>query len=175
MSLSAGSARAAALATTTDLSPEAVRDVSGAMTTLVADFYALHIKTKNFHWHLAGRDFRDYHLALDEQADQLFAAVDPLAERVRKIGGATLRSVGQIKALTRILDNDASFVTGQDMLAELRDDNLQLVRAMREVHDLCSEHRDVAAASLLETLIDEAETRHWFLFEMTRSRPAELR
>lgn len=168
-------ARRAALATTTDLAEGAVEEISGAVTLLLADIFALYVKTKNFHWHLAGHAFRDYHRALDEQADQLLAVTDPLAERVRKLGGSTIRSVGQISRSARLLDNDEPFVTAPDMLAELRDDNLQLVRSMREVHDLCDQHRDFATASLLETSIDEAEGRHWFLFEMTRTRPSELR
>ena len=163
-----------ALATTSDIEAVGVREISGALTLLLADFFSLYVKTKNFHWHMAGRDFRDFHRALDDQSDQLIAATDPLAERARKLGGMTIRSVGQIGRLSRLLDNDADFVTAPDMLAELRDDNLQLVRAMREAHDLCDNFRDFATASLIETLIDEAETRHWFLFEMTRTRPSEI-
>ena len=157
------------LATPTDLHAEAVRDLSGALNALLADMFALYVKTKNFHWHVSGPHFRDYHLLLDEQADQIFATTDPIAERVRKIGGTTLRSIGQIAAQKRLLDNDASYVTPLDMLAELREDNKQLVSEMRRTHALCDEHDDVATASLLEVWIDEAERRTWFLFEATRS------
>jgi starvation-inducible DNA-binding protein len=135
--------------------------------------FGLYLKTKNFHWHVSGPHFRDYHLLLDEQATQIFAATDNIAERVRKIGGTTLRSIGHIGRLQRIEDNDANFVTAMDMLAELRDDNKQLVVHMRETHDLCDEHGDVATASLLEVWIDEAERRTWFLFEATRAGRAE--
>jgi starvation-inducible DNA-binding protein len=160
--------RKAPLTTPTNLDSDAVRDLSGALTTLLADVFALYVKTKNFHWHISGPHFRDYHLMLDEQADQIFAVTDAIAERVRKIGGTTLRSVGQISRLQRILDNDADFVTPLDMLAELRQDNLQLAASMRETHGLCDAHDDVATASLLEVWIDEAERRTWFLFEATR-------
>ena len=160
--------RAAALATPTDLKPNAVRDISGALNILLADMLALYLKTKNFHWHVSGPHFRDYHLLLDEQAEQIFAITDPIAERVRKLGGTTLRSVGQIGRLQRVLDNDADFVTPLDMLAELRDDNKQLVANLRETHGLCDEQGDVATASLLEVWIDEAERRTWFLFEAAR-------
>jgi len=160
--------RKAPLSTPTNLDSNAVRDLSGALTTLLADVFALYVKTKNFHWHISGPHFRDYHLMLDEQADQIFAVTDAIAERVRKIGGTTLRSVGQISRLQRILDNDADFVTPLDMLAELRQDNLQLAASMRETHGLCDAHDDVATASLLEVWIDEAERRTWFLFEATR-------
>lgn len=160
----------APLATPTDLKSNAVQDLAGALNTLLADMFALYLKTKNFHWHMSGPHFRDYHLLLDEQGDQIFAATDAIAERVRKIGGMTVRSVGHIGRLQRILDNDADFVTPLDMLAELRDDNKQLAAKMRETHDLCDEHRDVATASLLENWIDEAERRTWFLFEATRVR-----
>src|ERR1700693_5325280 len=161
--------RKAALDTPTDLKPNAVRDISGALNILLADMFALYVKTKNFHWHVSGPHFRDYHLLLDEQAEQIFATTDALAERVRKIGGTTLRSIGHISRLQRILDNDADFVTPLDMLAELRDDNKQLTASLRETHGLCDEDGDVASASLLETWIDEAERRTWFLFESTRS------
>ena len=157
------------LGTPTDLSADAVRDISGALNALLADMFALYVKTKNFHWHVSGPHFRDYHLLLDEQADQIFATTDPIAERVRKIGGATLRSVGQIAARKRLLDNDSEFVTPRDMLAELREDNKQLASEMRRTHALCDEHDDVATASLLEVWIDEAERRTWFLFEATRT------
>jgi len=160
--------RKAPLATPTDLGLNAVRDISGALTTLLADMFALYLKTKNFHWHVSGSHFRDYHLMLDEQGDQIFATTDQIAERVRKIGGTTLRSIGQISRLQRIPDNDADYVTPLDMLAELRQDNQQLTASMREIHDLSDEHRDVATASLLEVWIDEAERRTWFLYEATR-------
>jgi starvation-inducible DNA-binding protein len=161
--------RAAPLKTPTNLSSNATRDVSAALTTLLADMFALYVKTKNFHWHISGPHFRDYHLMLDEQADQIFATTDDIAERARKIGGTTIRSIGHIARLQRIADNDAEYVTPQDMLAELRDDNKELTQRMRETHDLCDEYGDVATASLLETWIDEAERRTWFLFESTRT------
>jgi starvation-inducible DNA-binding protein len=160
--------RTAPLATPTDLAVNAVRDISGALTMLLSDMFALYLKTKNFHWHASGPHFRDYHLMLDEQGDQIFATTDAIAERVRKIGGTTLRSIGQISRMQRIHDNDAEYVTPLDMLAELRQDNQQLTASMRETHDLCDEHRDVATASLLEVWIDEAERRTWFLYEATR-------
>ena len=160
--------REASLHTPTDLTSNATRDVSGALNLLLADAFALYLKTKNFHWHMSGPHFRDYHLLLDEQADQIFAIADPLAERVRKLGGTTLRSVGHIGRSQRVLDNDADYVTPLDMLAELRDDNKQIAAHMREAHSLCNEHGDVASASLLEVWIDEAEKRTWFLFEATR-------
>jgi starvation-inducible DNA-binding protein len=159
----------AQLATPTDLKSNAVRDISGALNILLADMFALYLKTKNFHWHMSGPHFRDYHLLLDEQAEQIFATTDDIAERVRKIGGTTLRSIGHIGRLQRVLDNDANFVTPLDMLAELRDDNKQLAAHLRETHALCDEGEDVATASLLETWIDEAERRTWFLFEASRS------
>ncbi len=161
--------RTAPLTTPTDLKPNAVRDLAGALNRLLADMFGLYMKTKNFHWHVSGRHFRDYHLLLDEQGEQIFATTDAIAERIRKLGGTTLRSIGHIGRLQRIQDNDAEFVTPMDMLAELRDDNQQLVARMRETHDLCDEHRDVATASLLEVWIDEAERRTWFLFEATRA------
>jgi starvation-inducible DNA-binding protein len=162
-------ARVAALETPTDLKSNAVRDIAAALNLLLADVFALYMKTKNFHWHMSGPHFRDYHLLLDEQADQIFATTDALAERVRKIGGTTLRSIGHVGRLQRILDNDADFVTPADMLAELRDDNKQLTASMRETHGLCDEHGDIATASLLEVWIDEAERRTWFLFEADRA------
>jgi starvation-inducible DNA-binding protein len=158
----------APLATPTGLKPDAVRDIAGALNALLADMFALYLKTKNFHWHVSGPYFRDYHLLLDEHADQIFATTDDIAERVRKIGGTTLRSIGNVSRLQRVLDNDADYVTPTDMLAELRDDNEQLTAWMRETHGLCDEHSDVATASLLENWIDEAERRSWFLFESTR-------
>ena len=160
--------RTAALTTPTNLTANATRDLSAALTTLLADFFALYIKTKNFHWHMSGPHFRDYHLLFDEQGDQIFAATDAIAERVRKIGGTTIRSIGHIGRLQRLHDNDADYVKPLDMLAELREDNIQLAASMREVHGLCDEHGDVASASLLENWIDEAERRTWFLFEATR-------
>jgi starvation-inducible DNA-binding protein len=159
---------AAPLGTRTDLSPDAVHDISGALNALLADMFAVYFKTKNFHWHMSGPHFRDYHLLLDEQADQIFAATDAIAERVRKLGGMTLRSVGHVGHLQRILDNDAEFVASEDMLAELRDDNKQLTASLRETHGVCDEHADVATASLLEVWLDDAERRTWFLFEAGR-------
>ena len=161
--------RKAPLATPTNLDSDAVRYIGGALTALLADFFALYLKTKNFHWHMSGPHFRDYHLLLDEQADQLYDTTDPIAERVRKLGGGTLRSIGHIARLQRVKDNDADYVTPLDMLAELRDDNMQTVARMREVHNVCDDAGDVATASLLENWIDEAERRIWFLFEATRS------
>jgi len=160
--------RDVSLRTPTDLSADATRDISGALNALLADMFALYLKTKNFHWHMSGPHFRDYHLLMDEQAEQIFATTDSIAERVRKIGGSTLRSIGHIARLQRVLDNDAEYVTPLDMLAELRDDNKQLAARLREAHGLCGEHGDVASASLIETWIDEAERRVWFLFETTR-------
>jgi starvation-inducible DNA-binding protein len=160
--------RKAPLDTPTDLAAEATKEIAAALTILLADFFALYLKTKNFHWHVSGPHFRDYHLLFDEQGEQIFAATDAIAERVRKIGGTTLRSTGQIARLQRVLDNDAAYVTPRDMLAELREDNKQLVSNMRETHGLCDEHGDVATASLLENFIDEAERRTWFLFEAAR-------
>jgi starvation-inducible DNA-binding protein len=160
--------RKASLETPPDLGSNAVKDISGALNILLADMFALYMKTKNFHWHVSGPHFRDYHLLLDEQAEQIFATTDAIAERVRKIGGTTLRSTGHIGRLQRIRDNDTDFGTPSDMLAELRDDNKQLAANLRETHDLCDEHGDVASASLLENWIDEAERRTWFLFESTR-------
>jgi len=159
----------APLATPTDLKQNAVRDLAGALNILLADMFGLYLKTKTFHWHVSGPHFRDFHLLLDEQAEQIFATTDDMAERVRKIGGTTLRSIGHVSRLQRIKDNNADFVTPMDMLAELRDDNKELVARMRETHGLCDEHGDVATASLLETWIDEAERRSWFLFEATRA------
>jgi len=161
--------RKASLNTPSGLSEDAARDISAELNTLLADVLALYMKTKNFHWHMSGPYFRDYHLLLDEQADQIFATTDPIAERVRKIGGTTLRSIGHSAKLQRILDNDAGFVTPPDMLAELREDNMSLVRYMKETHNLCDEYGDVATSSLLEQWIDEAERRTWFLFESGRS------
>ncbi len=160
----------AELQTPTDLGDEAVRDIPAALGGLLADVFALYVKTKNFHWHMSGAHFRDYHLLLDEQSDQIFAMTDPIAERARKIGGTTIRSIGQIARQQRILDNDATYVDPQDMLAELQSDNQQLIREMRQVHELCDEYRDVATASLIENWIDETERRTWFLYETSRRR-----
>ena len=160
--------RTKALNTPSPLGADAVRDISGELNALLADILALYLKTKNFHWHVSGPYFRDYHLLLDEQANQIHATVDPIAERVRKLGGTTLRSLGHSKRLQRLLDNDADYVTPLDMLAELREDNKQLAASLRETHALCDEHGDVASASLIETWIDEAEQRTWFLFEASR-------
>lgn len=147
---------------------EASRDITKALNLLLADFYALYFKTKNFHWHVSGPHFRDYHLLFDEQAEQLFAGTDPLAERVRKVGGVTLHSVGHVGRLQRVSDNDAGYVSPSDMLAELRQDNLQLAASMRQAHGVCDERGDVVSASLLENWIDEAEQRAWYLAEATR-------
>jgi len=158
----------APLATPTDLDAKATRDVAGAMNAILADVFTLYLKTKNFHWHMSGPHFRDYHLMLDEQSDQLFAMTDPIAERVRKLGGATLRSIGHIARLRRIDDNDAEYVEPEDMLAELREDNKALAARLREAHGVCDERHDIATASLIEEWIDETERRTWFLFEATR-------
>ena len=162
--------RQAPLATRTDLEHSATQDIAGAMNAILADVFALYLKTKNFHWHMSGPHFRDYHLLLDEQADQLFAMTDPIAERVRKLGGPTLKSIGHISRIQRVLDNDAEYVEPLDMLAELAEDNRTLAARLREAHDVCDEHRDVATTSLIEIWIDEAERRGWFLFESTRRR-----
>jgi len=167
------SRQASALATPTKLGADATRDISGALNILLADIFALYIKTKNFHWHMSGPHFRDYHLLLDEHAEQIFAATDDIAERARKIGGTTLRSIGQISRLQRVLDNDADFVTPLDMLAELREDNKQLTLHLRETHELCDEHGDVATTSMIENWIDEAERRTWFLYEASRAARGE--
>lgn len=159
----------APLKTPTTLGQNASRDISAGLTTLLADMFTLYVKTKNFHWHMSGPHFRDYHLMLDDQGSQILATTDEIAERARKLGGTTLRSVGHIGRLQRLLDNDAEFVTPADMLAELRDDNQQLVSHLRAMHDLCDEHGDVATASLIEPWIDEAEGRIWFLFETSRA------
>ena len=160
--------QAAPLATPTDLKAAATKDITATMNAILADVFALYLKTKNFHWHMSGPHFRDYHLLLDEQADQIFVMTDPIAERVRKIGGQTLRSIGQIRSLQRVLDNDAEFVEPSDMLFELREDNQALASRLREAHDVCDEHNDVATASLIEVWIDETERRTWFLVEASR-------
>jgi starvation-inducible DNA-binding protein len=162
--------RRAVLATPSGLDSEAVKNISGALNALLADVFGLYIKTKNFHWHVSGPHFRDYHLLLDDQGDQVFAMTDDIAERVRKIGSVTIRSIGQIARLKRLSDNDAEYVYPLDMLAELREDNRALLASMREVHDLCDDERDVATASLLENWIDETERRIWFLFETGRTK-----
>src|SRR5216117_1859496 len=162
--------RDAPLETRTDLSHAAVKDISAAMNAILADVFALYVKTKNFHWHMSGPHFRDYHLLLDEHADQLFAMTDPIAERVRKIGGLTLRSIGQTGRTQRVSDNDAEYVEPLDMIAELADDNKTLAARLRETHNVCDEHRDVATASLIEVWIDETERRTWFLSEIKRGR-----
>jgi starvation-inducible DNA-binding protein len=156
------------LTTPSALSEKAVQDISGALLLLLSDVFSLYLKTKNFHWHMSGPHFRDYHLMLDDQGGQIISMTDAIAERARKIGGTTLRSIGQISRLQRIADNDAEHVKPRDMLAELLADNTTLTRTMREVHSLCDEVGDVATASLLENWIDESEMRIWFLFECTQ-------
>jgi starvation-inducible DNA-binding protein len=156
------------LATPSDIDPKSVKDITGALNALLADFFSLYLKTKNFHWHMSGPHFRDYHLLLDDHGDQIFAATDDIAERVRKLGGTTIRSIGHIARLQRIPDNDADYVTPADMLSELHEDEKALVLSMRAVHSLCDDAGDVATASLLENWIDEAQRRAWFLFETTR-------
>jgi len=168
MSKNVKARQSANLATPTDLGANATKDLTGGLNILLADVFALYLKTKNFHWHVSGPHFRDYHLLLDDQATQIDAMADPIAERVRKLGGNTIRSIGHIKKLQRVLDNDANYVTPEGMLAELRDDNKQLARNMRNLHELCDEHNDIATASLLENWIDETEQRVWFLFETGR-------
>jgi starvation-inducible DNA-binding protein len=160
--------RKAPLTTPSDIDLQAVTDITGGLNALLADVFALYLKTKNFHWHMSGPHFRDFHLLLDDHGDQLFAMTDEVAERVRKIGGTTIRSIGHIARLQRVADNDADFVTPEDMLSELRDDERALGLRMLAVHELCSEASDVATASLLENWIDQSERRNWFLFESTR-------
>lgn len=157
------------LTTPTDLPRDGTKDIAGALNQILADVFALYLKTKNFHWHVSGPHFRDYHLMLDEQGEELFAMTDPLAERIRKIGGTTLRSIGHIARTQRVLDNDADYVTPQDMLAELCEDNKTLATALREAHNVTDEHRDIASSSLIENWIDETEKRTWFLFEASRN------
>ena len=164
--------RKAPLQTPSNYDTNAIKDLSGALNAMLADTFALYLKTKNYHWHMSGPNFRDYHLLLDEHADQLFAMTDEIAERVRKIGGTTLHSIGHIARLQRVSDNDADYVTPQDMLAELREDNKDFAARMKETHDLCDEHGDVATASLIENWIDETERRVWFLYESTREKHA---
>ncbi len=158
----------APLNTPTDLKGTATKDISGALNAILADVWALYLKTKNFHWHMSGPHFRDYHLLLDEHADQIYAMSDPIAERVRKVGGTTLRSIGNISRLQRVADNDADYVEPEDMLAELRQDNTEFAGRLREAHDVCDGHHDIATASLIEVWIDETERRAWFLFEASR-------
>jgi starvation-inducible DNA-binding protein len=162
--------REAAIATPSDLGSDAVKNISGALNALLADVFSLYMKTKNFHWHMSGPHFRDYHLLLDEHGDQIFAMTDDIAERVRKIGGATIRSIGHVARLQRLSDNDAEFVDPFDMLAELREDNRMLLASMRGAHDLCDDENDVATTSLLEVWIDQTERRIWFLFEIGRTK-----
>jgi starvation-inducible DNA-binding protein len=154
----------------TDLTRSAVKDIAGAMNAILADVFALYLKTKNFHWHMSGPHFRDYHLLLDEHSDQLYAMTDPIAERVRKLGGLTIKSIGHISRIQRVLDNDADYVDPADMIAELAEDNQTLAARLREAHNVCDEHRDVATASLIEVWIDETERRTWFLSEIKRGR-----
>ena len=163
--------RKAPLITPTDLGSKASADIAGGMNAILADVFALWFKTKNFHWHMSGPHFRDYHLLLDEQADQLYEMTDPIAERIRKTGGSTLRSIGHVARIQHIKDNDADYVDPLDMLAELREDNGELVKRMREAHDMIDEHKDVATTSLLEVFIDETERRAWFLYESSHASP----
>ncbi|MBC7370748.1 MAG: DNA starvation/stationary phase protection protein [Bdellovibrionaceae bacterium] len=158
-----------AISTPTDLGTTATKDLSAALNIVLADVFAIYLKTKNFHWHMSGPHFRDFHLLLDEQADQLFAMTDVIAERVRKVGGRTLRSIGQISRSQRIKDNDEDFVAPQAMLSELAADNRQLTAGLREAHEVCDKYNDIASASLIENWIDETERRSWFLFESTRT------
>ena len=162
--------REAPLRTPTDLTKAASKDISGTMNAILADVFALYLKTKNFHWHMSGPHFRDYHLLLDEHAEQLFGMTDAIAERVRKLGGLTIRSIGHVSRLQRVLDNDADYVDPADMIAELADDNKTLAARLREAHNVCEEHRDVATTSLIEVWIDETERRTWFLSEIKRDR-----
>lgn len=168
MAKDAKARRTANLATPTDLGANASKEVAGGLNILLADVIALYFKTKNFHWHVSGPHFRDYHLLLDEQATQIDAMTDVIAERVRKLGASTIKSVGHVKRLQRVLDNDAEYVTPHDMLAELREDNMELNKHMRILHEVCDEHGDIATASLIENWIDETEQRVWFLFETGR-------
>jgi len=166
---SAPAKAASRLATQTDLSGNAIPEIAEALNGLVADSYALYTKTKNFHWHVSGPHFRDYHLLFDEQAAEIFASIDDLAERVRKIGAKTVHSIGEISRLQSIKDNDKDFVSPADMLAELMSDNKQVIKRMRAAHEIADKHDDVATASILENFIDQAEKRNWFLFEASRT------
>ncbi len=159
----------APLRTPTDLKAAATKDIAAAMNGVLADVFALYMKTKNFHWHMSGPHFRDYHVMLDEQATQIYEMTDPIAERIRKVGGNTLRSIGHISRTQRISDNDAEYVEPSDMLRELCDDNKTLVERLREAHNVCEDHKDIATTSLIEVYIDETERRTWFLFESSRS------
>src|ERR1700678_848927 len=160
--------RTARIRVTTHFDASASESIAGEMNAILADVFALYLKTKNFHWHMSGPHFRDYHLLLDEQADELYAMTDPIAERIRKVGGSTLRSIGHIARIQRVVDNDAEYVHPLDMLAELREDSNALAGRLREVHDMVDELRDIATASLIENWIDETERRTWFLFESCR-------
>ena len=171
MSTAAKTVTRPSLATPSDLGPKAIKDIAAALNALLADTFVLYLKTKNFHWHVSGPHFRDYHLMFDEHADQIFAMTDVLAERVRKIGGTTLRSIGDIARHQRIADNDAPYVDPFDMLAELRDDQQRFITSLREAHEVCGEHGDVATTSILENFIDETERRIWFLYESSRHGP----
>ena len=166
--VSAKERQMAPLRTPTDLKAAATRDISAAMNGILADVFALYLKTKNFHWHMSGPHFRDYHVMLDEQSDQIYAMTDPIAERVRKVGGTTLRSIGHIARTQRIVDNDADYVEPSDMIAELCEDNKTLAARLREAHNVCEDHHDIATTSLIEVWIDETERRAWFLFETGR-------
>ena len=157
------------LNTPSDIDPKSVKDITGAFNALLADVFALYLKTKNFHWHMSGPHFRDYHLLLDDHGDQIFAMTDDIAERVRKIGGTTIHSIGQIARLQRIQDNDAEYVTPADMLSELHEDELAMVLRMKAAHALCDDAGDIATASLIENWVDQTQRRAWFLFEATRS------
>jgi starvation-inducible DNA-binding protein len=158
----------APIATHTGLDAAATKDIAAVMNGMSADAFALYLKTKNFHWHMSGPHFRDYHLLLDEQADQILAMTDPIAERIRKVGGSTLKSIGHVAQMQRLLDNDAEYVEPLDMLAELREDNKTFAARLREAHGVCDEHHDVGTTSLIENWIDESERRTWFLFEASR-------
>jgi starvation-inducible DNA-binding protein len=168
MAKKSGKAKTQRLETPTDLSDNAIPELAEALNRLVADHFALYLKTKNFHWHVSGPHFRDYHLLFDEQAGQIFASIDDLAERVRKLGARTVHSIGEIANLKTVTDNDKSYVAPADMIRELMADNKNMVRGMRAVHELCDQHNDVATASILENFIDQAERRNWFLFEASR-------
>lgn len=168
MAKDAKSRRTANLATPNALGANASKDVAGGLNMLLADVIALYFKTKNFHWHVSGPHFRDYHLLLDDQATQIDAMTDIIAERVRKLGATTIKSIGHVKRLQRVLDNDAEYVTPSDMLAELREDNMELLKHMRILHEVADEHGDIATASLIENWVDETEQRVWFLFETGR-------
>ena len=166
--LRAAASRRAPLTTPSDLGEQARKDISGGLNATLADVFALYMKTKNFHWHMSGPHFRDYHLLLDDQGDQLYEMTDPIAERIRKLGGTTIRSIGHIARIQSTADNDADYVDPLDMLAELREDNKALIARLRVIHGICDEHRDIASASLIENWIDETERRAWFLFEASR-------